>query len=147
MSEDRRYDLKALMKEFKLTEQQVRYRLLKLQPVFDRIEYVPKRGQQNKILLSDEGMRIFRQLVTLEQKGHLVKDGVRVLLSELPRGEAPSRRRAYERQIEELKEEIEFLRRQNEDLRAMLRELVGKAASGLSDERSDVATKEEPPTT
>jgi hypothetical protein len=147
VSEDRRYDLKALMKEFKLTEQQVRYRLLKLQPVFDRIEYVPKRGQQNKILLSDEGMRIFRQLVTLEQKGHLVKDGVRVLLSELPRGEAPSRRRAYERQIEELKEEIEFLRRQNEDLRAMLRELVGKAASGLSDERSDVATKEEPPTT
>jgi len=164
---DHTYDLKALMKEFGLTEQQVRYRLLKLQPIFDRMGYVPKRGQQRRILLGDEGLKVFRRLVELEQKGHLVKDGVRVLLSEMPK-EALSYRelQAYKERIEELKrqledarqeraflkEEIAFLkgqnedlRRQNEDLREMLRRLMEKSAPGASRSGAE-PTKEEPPT-
>ena len=162
---DHTYDLKALMKEFGLTEAQVRYRLLKLEPVFAKAGYTPKRGKDNRILLCNQGLAFFRRFVELEREGRLVKDVVRVLLSEMPK-EALSYRelQAYKEQIEELKrqledarqertflkEEIAFLRgqnedlrRQNEDLREMLRRLMEKAASGASGAEPP---KEEPPT-
>jgi len=140
------------MQEFNLTEDQARYRLEKILPLFEQLGHSPRRGLSNKIWISEESLELFRRAIQLERErtGNTWQKALETLKSELQPYSLGELRRHYERQIEVLKKQIQileqqldFLRRQNEDLREMLKRLMDKAAPGLA---AAEPAKEKPPT-
>jgi len=149
----RYYDIPFLMKEFGLTEDQVRYRLDRILPLLEKLGHTIRRGANNKILICDEGFSLFKRAIEMERSGESWHSVLRTIQFELQPSSLGELRRHYERQIEVLERQIqilegqlEFLRRQNEDLREMLRKLMERATAGLSGAGAD-PTKEKPPTT
>jgi len=151
VTEQRRYyDIPFLMKEFGLTEDQVRYRLDRILPLLEKLGHTVRRGANNKILICDEGFSLFKRAMEMERSGESWHSVLKTIQLESQPYSLGELRRHYEKQIEVLERQIEilhqqleFLRRQNEDLREMLRRLMDKATSGASGAEP---TKEKPPT-
>ena len=151
MSESKRYyDIPYLMREFGLTEDQVRYRLDRILPLLEKLGHSVRRGANNKILICDEGFSLFKRAIEMERSGESWHSVLKTIQLELQPSSLGELRRHYERQIEVLERQIqilegqlEFLRRQNDDLREMLRKLMERAAPAISPAEP---AKEKPPT-